>query len=442
MAKVIRRSDLPISAPSGEFRAQTGSRPDRWPAIRLVLWVAAVLRVASIFVVRSYLHPNAWEFGEIANNIRAGLGNTILMPDGARAPSAFMPPAYSYLLLGLFKLGGDRAIGWLFLALVQAGLGVLLVYIIYRTALLLAERRVAILAAILVAVYPTQVYVCNEFHSINFYMVLGAAAVFFLTRYVERTGAWSDIIAAGFCMGFLILFRAEAPALLLLYAAILVGRRGRKALVPTAAFLVIACLCVAPWTLRNYIVFGQFVPVTVSAGYNLWVGNNPEASGSQHAALTYSDDLSRALAQVQQDRDYQINSDRVFERSAVYFALSQPGAEARLVLRKLRIFFIFDPAHEKGSRPIYWVPSVVLSIFAAYGALRRGRRVMRKDLFPVVSILFAVAVSTAVFALPRYKIVIDPFLMFFAANCIGRENGSERRGSKGSHGIPLQQAED
>jgi hypothetical protein len=45
---------------------------------------------------------------------------------------------------------------------------VLLVYVIYRTALLLAERRVAIASAILVAVFPTQVYACNEFHSINF----------------------------------------------------------------------------------------------------------------------------------------------------------------------------------------------------------------------------------------------------------------------------------
>jgi hypothetical protein len=243
--------------------------------------------------------------------------------------------------------------------------------------------------------------------------------VFFLTRYVERTGAWSDIIPAGLCMGVLILFRAEAPALLLLYAAILVGRRGEKALVPTAAFLAIACLCVAPWTLRNYIVFGKFVPVTVSAGYNLWVGNNPEATGSQHVALTYSDELSHELARVPEDRDYQINRDKIFEGQAVHFALSEPRAEVRVALRKLRIFFIFDPAHEKGRRPIYWGPSVLLSLFAAVGAWRRGRKLMREDLFLVVSILFAVAITAVVFALPRYKIVIDPFLMIFAANCIG-----------------------
>jgi hypothetical protein len=146
---------------------------------------------------------------------------------------------------------------------------VLLVYVIYRTALLLMDRRVATLAAILVAVYPTQVYTCNEFHSINFYIVLGAAAVFFLTRYSEQTGSWKDIVLAVFSMGLLMLFRAEAPALLCRYTVILVWRRGRKAATPAAAFLVIARLCLAPWTLRNYVVFRRLVPVTVSAGVNL-----------------------------------------------------------------------------------------------------------------------------------------------------------------------------
>src|SRR5580698_7217838 len=131
-------------------------------------------------------------------------------------------------------------------------------------------------------------------------MVLGAFAVFYLTRYLEQSGSWKDIVLAGFSMGFLMLFRAEAPALLFLYAAIIVWRGGWRAMAPAAVFTAIALLCLAPWTLRNYVAFGKFIPVAVSAGQNMWIGNNAHATGSQHYdyGAFFSEDLRLELARV------------------------------------------------------------------------------------------------------------------------------------------------
>jgi hypothetical protein len=95
------------------------------------------------------------------------------------------------------------------------------------------------------------------------------------------------------------------------------------------------------------------------------------------------------------------------------------------MLTKLAIFFVYDPAHIKGRQPIYWVPSVLLSVLAAYGAWLRGGKLWKEDLIIVVSVLFAVAVTAAVFALPRYKIVIDPFRMIFAAQVVSRWGRSD-----------------
>ncbi len=333
-----------------------------------------------------------------------------------------MPPAYPWVLVAALRIGGDRPLTWLALELIQAALGVLLVYVIYRIALLLAERRVAIVAALLVAVYPAQIYTCNEFHSINFYSVLGAAAVFWLTRYTNESRAWKDLAFAGIAMGLLMLFRAEAPALVLLFALILVVRRGAAELRRAVAFTAIAFLVLAPWTLRNLLVFHQFVLVTDSAGKNLWIGNNPHATGSQHYPFNdfVPPDLWLACRQAPQNRDAEIACETVFERAAIHFALTHPAAEVRLAFTKLDYFFVFDPSHEKGRRPIYWVPSVLLSLAALYGAWLRRHQLLREDLFVVASILFAIAVTAAVFALPRYKMVIDPFLMFFAANIVSR----------------------
>jgi hypothetical protein len=226
------------------------------------------------------------------------------------------------------------------------------------------------------------------------------------------------------------LFRAEAPALVFLYAVVVVWRRGRRGMAPDAVFAVTALLCLAPWTVRNYVAFGKFIPVAVSAGENLWIGNNAHATGSQHYdyGAVMPEDLRSDLARVPENRDYQYATDKVFERYAVHFALAHPLSEARLMLRKLAIFFVYDPAHIKGRQPIYWVPSVMLSLLAGYGAWLRGGKLWREDLIIVVSVLFAIAVTAAVFALPRYKIAIDPFLMIFAAQVVsgwGR-NGEER----------------
>ena len=44
--------------------------------------------------------------------------------------------------------------------------------------------------------------------------------------------------------------------------------------------LIVVAVTIAPWTIRNAKVFGHFVPMSTSDGVNLWMGNNPNSSGS------------------------------------------------------------------------------------------------------------------------------------------------------------------
>jgi hypothetical protein len=77
------------------------------------------------------------------------------------------------------------------------------------------------------------------------------------------------------------------------------------ALLPLAVFLVlllikkkpilvlgvvfIQLVFIAPWAWRNTSVYGRFVPLTAAGGYDLWVGNNPEANGEEIPAKVVSD---------------------------------------------------------------------------------------------------------------------------------------------------------
>ena len=411
-------------------------RPEiKWLRLRTVLIVAALLRLCSILVVRSFLHPQTWEFGLLAENLVKGLGYSDLMWNGSYQPSIYMPPAYPYFLAFFYRIGGERPVTFLLVEFIQAGLGVLLVYLVYRLALILMGKPEAIVAACLSAIYPTQVYMANEFHPINIYIVLEAATVFFLVRYLEISASWNDIIRAGLCAGILMSFRGETPALILLYAAILLFRGGLKAAKPALVFVVIAFICLAPWTIRNYRVFGRIVPVCASGGINLWIGNNPAATGDDRYAVAdiirgdfargdvspnefeqLPLDVKQAFRQIPINRNSQIAKDEVLKNLALDFMRIHRKQEAILSLKKLFAFFVFDPRHEKGSQPMYWLPSILLSLLGIWGAVLRGKKLMLEDLLLVASILFAVAIGMVVFVLPRYKIVVDPFIMIFAAS--------------------------
>jgi hypothetical protein len=78
--------------------------------------------------------------------------------------------------------------------------------------------------------------------------------------------------AAGLLFGLAVLTRetvlyfAPLAALWLAY-----GRRSARA--RAALFLAVVVLTVAPWTYRNWVVHGAFVPVSTAGGLNLYQGN-------------------------------------------------------------------------------------------------------------------------------------------------------------------------
>jgi 4-amino-4-deoxy-L-arabinose transferase-like glycosyltransferase len=378
--------------------------------------------LASIFVIRSFLRPQTWEFGVIAHNLLLGKGYSYF-----GSPSAYMPPAYPLLLTGLFGLLGEGSATYLFLEVVQAAAGVLLIILIYRLALALYDdQALARLAAILAALYPPFIQMCNEFHSINFYIVLGVTTVLFLVKALQQPSRWDYLVYAAISMGLLLLFRAETLLLAMLLAALLFlqGQRDSR-LTRSLLFLAIAYSFLAPWMFRNYRIFHKLLPTTTASGISLYTGNSRSATGSDRTATGYvlnslPPKMQADLEAIPMVPEKEILLDRIYRREAITYIVSHPWREVALAGQKLRIFWSFDPNHEKGAQPVFWVPSIILSFFAGMG-LFVGVKPPLRELSPVlVSIAFAMLTSVVFFALPRYKIVIDPFLCILASNAASK----------------------
>jgi hypothetical protein len=190
------------------------------------------------------------------------------------------------------------------------------------------NRLVGRLTVLLLAIYPNQIAYVPLLSTEVFYEFLLLAGICLLT--MEGAG-WS--LLAGGVFGVAMLTKTQTlflPGLLLLAAWLC--SRPRTGLVrplKMACFVYVAmALVVVPWTIRNYAVFGEIIPVATNGGITLLTGNNPSANGD----YTPGDPLVSGLSH---DPAQQVAMDRLATSRAVAWIETHPWQFAGLLPKKV-----------------------------------------------------------------------------------------------------------
>ena len=245
----------------------------------------AALAVAALGVRVAWLllEPHCALTGDEPSWIEIGrqIGRPAVRFSPLRSHLIFYPPVYPYFVGALFRAFGTmKAVLW-----AQTVLGALLVPAVGRAGTLAFGRRVGLLVAAATAFYPELVWYPAHYWSETVFLLL-------LWWAIERTlaadarGSRRVAVVAGVLWGLTILTRELALYLVPIAALWMLRPRGGAAgrtrkvkiqdLTPavTPAVLVIATvIAVAPWTIRNAVVFRAFIPVSTMGGLNLWQGN-------------------------------------------------------------------------------------------------------------------------------------------------------------------------
>jgi len=363
------------------------------------------------------------------------------------------PPAYPWFL-GLVYATCDS--DYMAPRIVQMVLGLFSVILAFFLARALFGNTCGLITTAFMSGYWGFIYYEMELLASSLLVLLGLGLINVLRLWLDKP-TYGRAIPAGLLIAVFALARPNILGFLpvLLAWAWWIGRRGKtKQAFRTAlaGFFLVALVGIAPATIRNYLVSGEFVLISCNGGINLYIGNNEYSDGystdipgseellghygwswfeyPQYVRLL-SEKLPKGLTVAQ--------SSTYFGKLAGQFIRDHPGKFFRLIGRRALLFW--GPAEISNNKAVHfdhiYSPTLVLLggfslpfslALAGIGLILTDRKSQknissgpngRKQLELIVLILLFVLTYFASF-LPflvseRFRVPIVPFLIIFAS---------------------------
>ena len=413
--------------------APAESRRDGFDPARIV-WVltlsALAARLAVVLLLGRYDDSTAMEHAGLARALMLGQGFSFndsagYTANGLYEPSSVQSPPYPLILAGFYWLFGTDSPGaYIAAQALNALAGALCVPLLYH-----AVRRVGgtatvgLAAAALMAFWPTQLFAVAFVQAICLITLgtLGVIVLWYKSLDTGRLAPWVGFGVVG-CLAALtepVLLPAMALSglMILFHPRLTWPIRLRNA----AVLLATAIVVIGPWTYRNYVVHGAFMPIKGTFWVNVWKGNNPNAAGTDRPALSAEqlalfqqkgvDDL-RQYDLLTDDQKQRLDGKNTVEREAIWkeyattFISENPSRYAELIGLRLGKTLWWEWDNPKGHQAFYLYPITrgVLLLGTVLGLILATSRRWRMG-WPLVIVgttllTYALTVTAARFALP------------------------------------------
>ena len=345
-------------------------------------------------------------------------------------------PGYPYFLAGLYKLFGENPfIPALFQAAADAAVALLIYQIclrVFGSTFTTKARAIGLIAAAgWTFCVPAQAYSVVLMPTVLFVFVFW----FVVWRIVRQDDAPSS--GECFFLALLIGLTATAVATILAVvpltlAALMVrsGNRPKRALATRLGLLVLGiAIGTSPCWIHNYFIAKDPVALSAHSGINFWIGNNPEANGYPRfppglragQAAMLEDSITQAEAAAGRSLKHAEVS-AYWSSKARVFITNHFGKWVKLIARKLRNFwsaFQYDDLSIITSlrEQNVILPGVSFGIIAAFAipGILFAWRLAPRSRWITAAIVLSILALLAVFITERYRLVVVPGLLIFAA---------------------------
>jgi hypothetical protein len=416
-----------------------GGRP------RLLVWLlilSVVLRVGVAFYMGDQVPPpvnapDETSYSYLAERLATGYGYSFDRPwypfgKPAGHQTAHWSFLYTAFVAGIYAVFGVHP---LVARLVGAVLGgALLPWMVYRLAsrLFPDNTRTWLLAAASGAIYAYFIIYAAMLMTETFFII---AVLFTLERALalaERPDA-KRAIALGLGLGVAALLRQSIlPWVVVLFGWLLWVAFRKEALRSTIAPLAISGLIlmgmILPFTVRNYVVYHDFLLLNSNAGYAMYSAQHPlhGTRFQEYAAAPVPSSLqAQDLSEPELDRE--------LLRLGIEQIVADPWRYVLLSLSRVRAYFVFWPTSE--SSVLYNVGRLVsFTLFLPFMLLGAGLSMRREaplrtradwarfSTTPVAMVLLFVSFYSLLhiltWAMTRYRLPVDAVMLVFAALAI------------------------
>ena len=324
-------------------------------------------------------------------------------------PNVFMPPLYAYYLY-LFSFFNLEEQNYIHLILSsQIILASIAVVIFYKINKLFFSQKISFYSSLLFSLLPLHVYACSQISSISLQICLTMLFFYFFFQFVEKKNLIS-IIFFSFITGLLILLRGEFIAILALSAVYLIVFF-KVSIRNILLIMLISLITISPYLIRNILVFEK-VTITKSFGYNLWKGNNLEAT--VEGTKINNADLQKQIVSIPINKFYGINFDKVHLHKAIENIYEEPIRYLILFVKKVISFLFIDIKSSQPNyyNPFHYLPLLLLGVTSLIGILISDKKSYKLN-YLILIFFTNIFIFSIFFILPRYKLIILPLQIIF-----------------------------
>lgn len=232
----------------------------------------------------------------------------------------------------------------------------------------------------------------------------------------ERKTGW--LIGAGLLSGASLLTR---DVLILYYPCIVLwvfflGESWRMRFYRLSVFVIPLLLVIGPWVLRNSLLYGRPVSITVGAASTFYFANNPHASGGTTGG-EWRLGVDTSISDVQWPSTHTVSPEweRYIVKQSFDFIRNHPAEFVELMGKKIvnmwRPFQTDSPLLARWATALTYLPVITLGLWGAFCQFKRW-----KEFFPIFSLIaYTFLLHAVLIAHMRYRYPVMPFFMVFAA---------------------------
>ena len=326
----------------------------------------------------------------------------------ANTPTAHWSFIYPLYLAGTYAVMGYHPVA---ARLLQGAVGGALVcFLVYLIGRRVANESTGLVSAGMAAVYGYFIYYSAALMTETFFIIL-VLLILHLSLELKEKPSLARWALLGLVLGVAGLLRQTVllfVPFLLLWLFWELKKDGIRWWYFTVPIVVII-LMIAPWTIRNYLVFDHFLLLNSNAGYALYASNNPNLGSDWRNELVVIPVPEELAGQ------NEAQLDRALSQRGIEFILADPERYLQLTLDKSIEYFRFWPSSDSSrisnlNRVLSFGLYLPFMLVGLYLSFSRWRNFVPLYLFIVIH----TGIHLLSWPAPRYRLPVDAVLMVFA----------------------------